>query len=65
LLVLNQWGTFDFRAGVQKRAPRLRRKFKVEWLWRRISDPKRNTKKIRDSLKIINYIFRYLLLKNK
>ncbi len=65
LLVLNQWGTFDFWAGIQKRAPRLRRKFKIERLWRWISDPKRNTKKIRDSLKIINYIFRYLLLKNR
>jgi len=65
LLVLNQWGTFDFWAGVQKRAPKLWRKYKLERLWRRISDPKRNTKKIKDSLKIINYIFRYLLLKNK
>jgi N-acetylglucosaminyldiphosphoundecaprenol N-acetyl-beta-D-mannosaminyltransferase len=65
LLVLNQGGTFDFWAGIQKRAPKLWRKYKLEWLWRWISDPKRNTKKIKDSLKIINYIFRYLLLKNR
>ena len=65
LLVLNQWGTFDFWAGVQKRAPKLRRTYKIERLWRWISDPKRNTKKIMDSFKIINYIFRYLLLKNR
>ena len=63
LLVLNQGGTFDFWAGVQKRAPKLRRTCKLEWLWRLLSDPKRNSKKVGDSLKIISYIFRYLLLK--
>lgn len=65
LLVLNQWGTFDFWAGIQKRAPMIRRNLKLERLWRWISDPRRNTKKIRDSFKIIKYISRYLLLKNR
>lgn len=63
VLVLNQWGTFDFWAGIQKRAPKIRRTLKLEWLYRLITDPKRNIKKVIDSIKIIAYIFRYLLLK--
>lgn len=65
LLVFNQWGTFDFWAGIQKRAPRLRRTYKLEWLWRLITDPKRNYKKVIDTILIIKYIFSHLLLKNK
>ncbi len=65
LLVFNQWWTFDFWADIQKRAPKLRRKLKLEWLWRLITDPKRNYRKVFDTLAIIKYIFSYLLLKNK
>ncbi len=65
LLVCNQWWTFDFWAWVQKRAPKLWRTYKIEWLWRLITDPKRNYKKVIDSILIIKYIFSYLLLKKK
>ncbi len=64
-LVFNQWGTFDFWAWVQKRAPKLRRTYKIEWLRRLITDPKRNYKKVIDTIMIIKYIFSHLLLKNK
>lgn len=64
-LVFNQWGTFDFWAGIQKRAPRLWRTYKLEWLRRLITNPKRNYKKVIDSILIIKYIFSYLLLKKK
>ncbi len=65
LIVLNQWGTFDFRVGEQKRPPKLIRRLKLEWLRRLISDPKRNMKKVWNSLALFRYIFVYLLLKNK
>ncbi|AHB41052.1 WecB/TagA/CpsF family glycosyl transferase [candidate division SR1 bacterium RAAC1_SR1_1] len=65
LIVFTQGGTFDFWAGIQKRAPRLWRTYKLEWLWRLITNPKRNYKKVLDSILIIKYIFSYLLLKNK
>ncbi|HCB51895.1 TPA: hypothetical protein DEP21_05025 [Patescibacteria group bacterium] len=63
LLVFTQAGTFDFWAGIQKRAPKLRRTRKIERLRRLITHPKRNRKKVLDSLKIIKYVFSYLLLK--
>ncbi len=65
LLVFNQWGTFDFWAWVQKRAPKMRRTYKIEWLRRLITDPKRNYKKVIDTIMIIKYIFSHLLLKKK
>jgi N-acetylglucosaminyldiphosphoundecaprenol N-acetyl-beta-D-mannosaminyltransferase len=55
---MNQGGTFDFWVGEQKRSPKLVRKLKLERLWRFIADPKRNYKKIVDSLGILVYIFR-------
>ncbi len=63
LIVLNQWGTFDFRVGEQKRAPKLVRNMKLERLRRLIATPKRQIKKTLDSLAILKYIFVYLLLK--
>lgn len=65
LLVMNQAGTFDWRVGEQKRAPELVRSLRLERLWRFLADPKRNYKKILDSLGIIVYVFSYLLLKKK
>lgn len=65
LLVFTQAGTFDFWAGIQKRWPKIRRKYKLERLRRLITHPKRNYKKVIDSFKIIRYVFSYLLLKNK
>lgn len=63
LWVMNQAGTFDWRVGEQKRPPMIVRKLRLEWLRRLISDPKRNYKKVLDSLGILHYIFSYLLLK--
>lgn len=65
LIIMNQWGTFDFWVGQQKRAPKIVRKMKLEWLWRLISDPKRNFKKVLSTLAILRYIFVYLILKKK
>ena len=63
LLVMNVWWLFDFIAWVQKRAPKVFRKIKLERLRRLCSQPKRNYKKVVNSLMIIPYIFRYLILK--
>lgn len=63
LLVMNQAGTFDWWVGEQKRPPKLVRHLRLERLFRLISDPKRNYKKVLDSLGIVHYIFSYLLLK--
>jgi exopolysaccharide biosynthesis WecB/TagA/CpsF family protein len=63
LLVMNVWGLFDFIAWVQKRAPLIFRKLKIERLRRLISQPKRNYKKVLNSLMILPYIFHYLILK--
>lgn len=63
LIVMNQWGTFDFWVGEQKRAPKLIRTIKLERLRRLILDPKRNIKKVLSSLAILKYIFLYLILK--
>ena len=65
LIVMNVWGLFDRWAWSQKRAPKRIRTIKLEWLRRLISDPKRNLKKVLNSLQIIPYIFRYLVLKKK
>lgn len=65
LIVMNQWGTFDFWVGEQKRAPKLVRMVKLERLRRLVSDPKRNAKKVLSSLAIFKYVFLYLILKNK
>ena len=65
LLVMNQAGTFDFWAGEQNRAPKLVQQLRLERLWRLISDPKRNYKKVLASLGILHYIFSYLLLKKR
>ena len=75
LLVFTVWWLFDFLAWewtktwrkkwVQKRAPKIVRKMKLEWLWRLITDPKRNFKKVKYSFAIFPYILRYLLLKKE
>jgi len=63
LLVMNQWGTFDFRVGEQKRAPKPIRTLKLERLRRLIVTPKRQIKKTLHSLALFRYIFSYLILK--
>lgn len=62
LLVFNTGGLLDFIAGAQKRAPKLWRMLKLEWLYRLFTDPKRNLKKVLNSLAIIPYIFNYLIM---
>ncbi len=63
LLVMNVGWLFDFIAGVQKRAPKIFRKLKLERLRRLCSQPKRNYKKVVNTLMIFPYIFHYLILK--
>ncbi|MCK9467215.1 MAG: WecB/TagA/CpsF family glycosyltransferase [Candidatus Absconditabacterales bacterium] len=73
LIVFTVGGLFDFLAGespnssvkkgTQKRAPKFVRTIKLERLWRFITDPKRNYKKVKNSFSLFPYIFRYLLLK--
>lgn len=63
LLVFNTWGLLDFIAWAQKRAPKFWRVFKIERLYRLLSDPRRNVKKVLNSLQIIPYIFKYLIFK--
>lgn len=63
LIVINTGWLFDFWAWAQKRAPKLVRDIKLERLYRLISDPKRNYKKVLNSLSCFKYIFKYLLLK--
>lgn len=63
LLVINTWWLFDFWAWEQKRAPLVFRKAKLEWLWRLLTDPKRNFVKVYNSLSCFWYVFRYLVLK--
>ena len=63
LLVMNVWWLFDFIAWVQKRAPKLFRKLKLERLYRFVSDPKRNWQKIKNNLPAPWYVLKYLILK--
>lgn len=74
LIIFTVWGLFDFIAAswwneniqwVQKRAPKLVRKLKLERLRRFILDPKRNRKKIKSTLIAPIYVFKYLVLKKE
>ncbi len=57
LLAFSQWGTFDFWAGTEKRAPKIFLKLKLEWFWRFLTNPKKNFKKVYYSL----FLFLYLI----
>lgn len=63
LLVMNVWWLFDFIAWVQKRAPKIFRKLRLERLYRFVSDPKRNWQKIKNNLPAPWYVLKYLILK--
>ena len=63
LLVMNVWWLFDFIAWVQKRAPKIIRKMKLERLYRFILNPKRNWQKIKNNLPAPWYVLKYLILK--
>lgn len=59
LLVFTQGWTFDFWAWNEKRAPKIFINLKLEWLWRFVTNPKKNFKKVINSF----YLFYYLLKK--
>lgn len=61
LLVFTQGWTFDFWAGNEKRAPNIFLKLKLEWMWRLITNPKKNFKKVWYSF----YLFYYLWGQNR
>ena len=74
MIVFTVWWLFDFIAAswwnekikwVQKRAPKVIRKLKLERLRRFITDPKRNWKKIKSTLIAPIYVFKYLVLKKE
>lgn len=56
LLLFNVWGLFDFWCWYEKRAPDFVRKIKLEWLWRLLVKPKKNYKKVLQSLILIKYL---------
>lgn len=61
LLTFSQWWTFDFWAWTEKRAPKIFINLKLEWLWRFITNPKKNFKKVFYSF----YLFYFLYFKRK
>lgn len=65
LLVFTTGGLFDFIAEAQKRAPKPIRILKLEWLWRLISDPKRNIQKVLNTLMLFPYLIKYAVLGKK
>ena len=74
MIIFTVWGLFDFIAAswwneniqwAQKRAPKFVRKMKLERLRRLITDPKRNWKKVKNTLTLPKYILKYLLLKKE
>lgn len=60
LLVFSVWWLFDFLWWTEKRAPYAIRAIKLEWARRLITNPKKNYKKVLNSLIILK-----ILLKNK
>lgn len=62
LLVFSQWWTFEFWAWNEKRAPKIFQKLKIEWFWRLCQNPKKNYKKVLNSLLFFYY---YIFWKKK
>jgi len=56
---------FEFLTGVEKRAPKIMRICKLEWLCRIIINPKKNLKKTKTTFLIFRYFFCYLVLKKR
>ena len=57
-LVVTVGGFFDFMGGGEKRAPEWIRRFRLEWLWRVLLNPKKNGKKVLTSLAFFPRFFR-------
>lgn len=55
-LVFTVGGLLDFWAGTEKRAPEWMRKYKMEWLYRALSNPKKNLKKTLVSLQLARFL---------
>ncbi|MFA6090965.1 MAG: WecB/TagA/CpsF family glycosyltransferase [Candidatus Gracilibacteria bacterium] len=57
-LVFTVGGLLDFWSGTEKRAPEWMRKCKIEWLYRALSNPKKNLKKTLVSLKLLQFLIK-------
>ncbi|HBB27333.1 TPA: hypothetical protein DCZ36_02440 [Candidatus Gracilibacteria bacterium] len=55
-LVFTVGGLLDFWAGTEKRAPEWMRKMNIEWLYRALSNPRKNLKKTLVSLQLIRFL---------
>ena len=62
-LAIGEGGSFDFVAGVQKRAPKMLQKIGLEWLWRLIREPMRITRIINAVPRLIVTTVKYKLEK--
>lgn len=51
-------GLLDFWAGTEKRAPKWIREIKMEWLYRALSNPKKNLKKTLVSLELVRFLMK-------
>ncbi|HBG81378.1 TPA: hypothetical protein DDW69_00900 [candidate division CPR2 bacterium] len=60
-LAIGEGGSFDFVAGVQKRAPKMLQKIGLEWLWRLIREPMRITRIINAVPRLIVTTVKYKL----
>lgn len=58
LIVFSQGWTFDFWAWNEKRAPQIFINLKLEWLWRFITNPKKNFKKVLYSFYLFYYLYK-------
>lgn len=57
LIVITVGGYFDFEAGYYKRAPKIIRKLKIEWIYRIIDNPKKHFLKYMNNLYFFPYVF--------
>lgn len=57
-LVFTVGGLLDFWSGTEKRAPGWMRKLKIEWLYRALSNPKKNLKKTLVSLQLVRFLIK-------
>lgn len=57
-LVFTVGGLLDFFSGTEKRAPVWMRNIKIEWLYRALSNPKKNLKKTLVSLQLLKFLIR-------
>jgi exopolysaccharide biosynthesis WecB/TagA/CpsF family protein len=55
-LVFTVGGLLDFWAGTEKRAPLWMRKLRIEWLYRALSNPKKNLRKTLVSLRLLQFL---------